>query len=243
MPKRRGSLEGETLFRKKPTQSTLRYCQRATELPYSRLVDYRRFTVALARTSQVRRFHSQYGPDAPCAMGVLDGAATYPDGSEEPMLPVRITFENSPSSERQHIGTGFMDQHYGNNEHFYVLELSVADPGHKIFRDIDQAIERAALSRERFVHLSCRRSDWLEYRTPEGSVAERIDRVNDILREIEAGKADFPRIAFDEVWFSEDTMLHSEPWAWAWPAFEAGGARFRSPGVAKWRRDRAKWFR
>jgi hypothetical protein len=231
------------LFRKKPTQSALRYCQRATELPYGSLVRFRRFTVALARTSEVRRFNSAYGPPEPCAMGVLHGAATYSDGSEEPMLPVRITFRDAAKTDGQHMGSGFVDQHYGNKESFYVLELSIFDPGHTLYRDVDRAVERAALSQERFVHLDCRKGDWLEPKQPDSGLLESIEVENQILRAIEAGEASFPQVTFDEVMFSENLMLHAEPWAWAWPEFEAGGARFNSKGASKWRANRAKWFK
>ena len=229
------------MFKKKAAQSTLKYCQRATELPYSRLVEHRRFTVALARTSQVRTFHSEYPPHAPRAMGVLDGAHTFPGGRDEPLLPVAITFKGESAGRDQPVGTGWMDQHYGQNESFFVLELTIADPGYKLFRAVERAVERAALSQERWVHLECRRRDWDKVSSE--NIAERTAKADDLLRAIEAGDASFPSVHFDEVTFREDLVLQAEPWAWAWPSFEQGGAKFRSQAVAKWRADRAKWFK
>lgn len=230
------------MFRKKQTQSTLRYCQRATELPYDDLSEYREFSVAVVRISQFRDFPHPRDDAAPCAMGLLDGSATFLDGSEEPMLPVKIAFHDEVAPAGGHVGNGWMDQHYGAKENFFVLRLSIADPGHKLFKQVNSALERAAISKERFLHLRFRRSEETKpFETK--SVADSVDTTNGILKAIEAGEAKFPRIVFDEVLFHDELRLAAEPWAWAWNELDAGGARFRSPGVAKWRTDRARWFK
>ncbi|MEY4241673.1 MAG: hypothetical protein RJA14_1369 [Pseudomonadota bacterium] len=217
--------------------SDIRFCQKATELPYRRLVRYREFTVAIAATSQSRQFPATE-PVIPEANGVLHGASTYGDGTAQPMLPVSIAFLDRSAGANEPIGSGRLDTHYGHEDRFYCLRLSILDPGHQIFASVDRALERAALSQERFIHLRCRNADVTDER---GSISEQHDEERAFLKTLENEEASFPQIRFDQVSFCEGLLLASSLWAGAWPSFEEGGARFRDPRTAKWRKGAAKW--
>ncbi len=217
---------------KRRKQSDIRFCQRATELPYGELVRDRHFTVAIARTSQSLEFPVTKQQLPPEAVGVLHGAATYEDGTAEPMLPVSITFSDKAARADESIGSGWIDMHYGSEEHFYCLRLSIADPDRHIFQHLDRAMERAALSQGRFVHLRCRSANFTEQSR---SISEKLKEEREFLKTVEDGHASFPKIQFDQVCFSEDLVLSSALWAATWPEFETGSARFRDPATAKWR--------
>lgn len=226
---------------KKETHSALRYCQRMTEVPYAELVEYSSFTVAAARVVKARRYpNADDLEEAPRLVGVLDGSTIFVGGDEEPMLPVDMTFIDRPLAEGERVGSGWVDRHYGGKEKFLVLRLSVVDPGLSLFGILDSAMERAALSRERFVHVWCGKKD--ERPTePERSISAKIAEREALLKEVEAGNARFPPIHFDEVRFDDNLALHSEPWAWAWPEFEEMRPAFAAKGVASWRASKAKW--
>lgn len=225
------------MFEKNRKQSDIRFCQQATELPYGRLVRFREFTVAVARTSQSFQFPNSTRA-VPEAIGVLHGASTYGDGTAQPMLPVSITFPETLARADEPIGSGWMDSHYGFDDRFYCLRLSIADPERIIFDHLDRALERAVLSQERFVHLRCRNADFTEQR---GSIGEQLDEERAFLKTVEDGQASFPKIRFDQVSFGEDLMIPSTLWAGTWPQYEEGGARFRDPRTAKWRKGVARW--
>jgi hypothetical protein len=110
--------------------SDIRFCQRATELPYRQLVRYRDFTIAIAATSQSRQFPASE-PVIPEANGVLHGASTYGDGTAQPMLPVSIRFLDRGRGANELIGSGRFDTHSGYEDRFYCLRLTILDPGHK----------------------------------------------------------------------------------------------------------------
>lgn len=230
------------MFKSKTTKhSTLRFCQRATELPYGPLWSYREFTVAISRTSQFKVFPSEGRASNPQAIGILHGSSTFHDGSEEPILPVRIEFEPDPRGHDGHLGDGWLDKHYGQDEEFFVLELSIRDPGLKLFREFDQAVERAALSGFNYFHARFKKNEGTLPLETDGNFSKRYDQQGAHLKAVEAGEAGLKRVVCDEVLFWNRMTTKAPSWAYGWPEYEMDAPAFQSAGTAKRRAQTSKW--
>lgn len=225
------------MFGKKPEYSSLRFCKTATELPYSTLVRFRPLTIALARVETEHTIPSRGGELAPRAYGVLHGSSTFFDGSAEPMLPVEMSFYRSVSGDR--FATGHVSEHFGYSDQFQVLRISVRDETGSTFAAVQSAITNACLSKERFCHVRLFKDD---FKVDRSSVDFRVRHAEDqaFLQKVDAGEEDFPELVFDGLAFENNLCSHGPEWAWSWPAFEQGGARFYDKGTAKWRRSRRK---
>ncbi|HMP61888.1 MAG TPA: hypothetical protein PKA17_02095 [Phenylobacterium sp.] len=224
--------------------SSLRFCQKAVELPYGFLWSYREFTVALSGTRQLKIHPPGDSAPTPEAIGLLHGGSMFIDGSEEPLLPVRLEFVGSPRERdfESHLGDGCLNKHYGQRQEFYYLDVRVCGPGLRLFRDIDAAVERAALSGQNYLHIRCAKSrETMPLETGAGFSNERYDEEKAFLKAVDAGEKKLSRVIFDEVLFMDRVNARSPAWSYSWPEYESDAEIFHSKGVAKHRAQRLKW--
>jgi hypothetical protein len=228
--------------RKQKNASLLRFCERAIELPYGPLFSYREFTIAIARVSLFRSLPNPRGPIEPEAYGLLHGSSIFQDGSEEPILPVKITFENR-SYAAAHFGSGYVDQHYyGDGKWFYFLNLTVDDPELGCFKVVDESFERAVMSGYRFMHVRCHKNYETKPNTKDTeSFSVRYQQQQAFLRSVDTGEAELPNVIFDEFLFHDELRGKAPSWSADWPDFEGGGKGFFSRGTGKHRQQRRRW--
>ncbi len=157
-------------------------------------------TVALARFEQT--FTSRYDrqeDDFPKAVGVV-----HFDHASDVAIPVVVTLDEEQEAERGKVGVA----HYtsrnklrGGGTELITLELRLNDKRGKIRRALQDAFTCAAISQERFVHVSFRR------------VNPATDRLVGELSKQRYG-ADHD---LQEVQIRQRTHLANTPsWAWAW---------------------------
>lgn len=137
-------------FGKKPRHSSLRFCKQAVELPL--LFNMPAITVAVSRVAESRHFPAEArGSDGGAAYGLLHSW-----GVDNPVLPVEIEFGSYVPDEEHRIAWGWATTTDVNDEPHYILQLHVADPDRSIFRAVQEAMTRAAVSQNQYFHVEFR---------------------------------------------------------------------------------------
>ncbi len=217
-----------------PAIPSSRFCVSPLELPYAALYRYGEFEVAISKLSQFRGWPPEsWSYESPCAYGILHGASIYADRSEEPLLPVKITFDVDGSNAGR-FGVASLNR--SSKDGNYILEISIDDPGGCIYSALEFSMQRAVISGHRLKHLRCIKSRPYKRLTDDLAPAEQLYADNAFLRKLEAGEAKLDLIVFNRISFEDDLTAKAPAWFWAWREWDFDQPQFHNPLTAKWRR-------
>lgn len=227
------------IFRRKNTDSTLRFCQSATELDAFQLFSEEGpLTLAISRLTEaldptLEATEEAYG------YGVVH--ETF--GSGGPLLPVQVEFLFSlPHTDEGKPGHGRVWRDGTSEEDHYRAVVVIYDPDRRIYDGFRRVFEHAAISGYSFAHLVLVRqgkpyiSDLKEREAARKAERERLKTLMKQIDAGEAGQADMPGIVFDRVLFDDTLTLKAPSWSWGWIEDPLYWPKYHSRKVAYWRR-------
>ena len=217
------------LFGKKLRYSSLRFCKHAVELPL--LFDMPVITIAISHIAESRHFPTMLLRDGGRALGLL-----HSHGLNRPLLPVEIEFTTYTTDEENRIAWGNVSWRDVNAEEHYVLQMGVSDPDHSIYDALLKAMERAAISQHQYYHVEFR-NDYLNHRNTHEknpNYTKQGEERRAMLTAVDAGQAELPYLAFDEIAFSDVVTTDAPPWSWNWDKGNSG--MYHDPKVAHYRK-------
>jgi hypothetical protein len=226
------------LFGRKNTESTLRFCQSATELDTSHLFSDWPLTLAISRLTEL------LDP----TLGATEEADGYglvheTFGGGGPLLPVQVQFLFSPPDTEGEPGHGSVWKNGTSQEDHYKAEVIIYDPDRRIYEGFQRVFEHAAISGNSFAHLILVRkkkpfiSDPKERKAARKAEEAECERLKALMKQVDAGEADMPDIVFDRVAFEDNLVLKAPSWSWGWIDDPLSWSKYHSREIAYWRRS------
>ena len=229
------------LFRKKPRYSSLRFCQHAVELPLR--FDSPVITVAISRIEETRHFGTSKllsGYDMPARVNEVALGLLHQPGFDAPLLPVEIEFVTRAPDDESKVAWGRIDRYDYGSEKYYALNIFIFDPDRAIYEALRTAIERAAVSQDRYFHVDFR-NVYSGYSNGDAKIPnyrQMAEEHHALLSAIDAGEAELPPLSFDDIAFADAVTLKAPSWSWDWVQGKPG--MYHDPRVAAYRKA-LKW--
>jgi hypothetical protein len=216
--------------KERSSESDLRFCIRALELPYDAL--FGASELKLAITKLVGRPRGSKAQNEAIAIGTIYNPLNF-----GPFLPsiLRFNFHTSIKG----IGSGEVYKpERDSTTLFYRSEFTVDDYNHLIFNELSDVMRHAAISRLPYTCITLHKGEKSSSARNSKSYYNELSNtadIKDLMLRIDKGQARMPSIKFSSVTFDDEILLPGPSWMSRWPNECMGTPIFRDTQVAEWR--------
>lgn len=196
------------LFRRKSTnhtESSLPFCERATELHTSVLFSDLNLLLAIYQLTEWQFDSPEKSMKAEATGVVVDHHC-----NRKFRIPAGVTFWfHEPDIDGDRL-YGKVWKSIDGRQTYYRTDISTYDPDRRIYEAFQRAFEHAVMSGDTFVNLILHRKEKphiSDSAMREVAKEDGMRRLSELLKQVEAGGVDMPRLEFDKVAFSDELTI------------------------------------